>query len=129
MNICPNCGKDLSRKESEFGVYWGCESCGGYAVSMAILRKALRNDCVLEAWASSRQGGVAGRNCPMCEHPMTEVPLTVDGNSLKLDVCRICQFFWFDPKELESLPQAPPPVPTRESLLPQAAREALAIQE
>jgi Zn-finger nucleic acid-binding protein len=129
MNTCPNCGQNLSRKESEFGVYWGCEYCGGYAVSMAILRKAIRGDYVLRAWSAARQEGAAGRNCPMCDHPMTEVPVTVDGNILKLDICKICQFFWFDPKELESLPQAPPPAPTRESQLPQAAREAIAIQQ
>src|SRR5947199_243515 len=31
--MCPDGGKKLTRKESEFGVYWGCDGCGGYSVS------------------------------------------------------------------------------------------------
>ena len=44
---------------------------------MAILRKAVREDCVIRAWAAARERGPGERNCPMCDHVMTEVPVTV----------------------------------------------------
>src|SRR4051812_6050867 len=65
----------------------------------------------------------------MCDHVMTEVPVTVSDGVLKLDVCKICQFFWLDPKEFESLPAAQVESSSRKKPLPQAAREAIAIAE
>src|SRR5580765_8432041 len=129
MNTCPNCGKKLTRKQNVFGVYWGCDVCGGCSVSMAILRKAVREDCVVRAWAAARTAPATGRNCPMCDHPMREVPVVLGQETLRLDVCKLCQFCWFDPSEFESLPPAPPPPRAPGSDLPQAAREALAIAE
>ena len=129
MNTCPNCGKKLTRKQNEFGVYWGCDACGGYSVSMAVLRKAVREDCVVRAWAAAREVPATGRNCPMCDHAMREVPVAAGQDMLRLDVCKLCQFFWFDPSEFESLPAAPPRPPPPASELPQAAREAIAIEQ
>ncbi len=129
MFICPNCGKNLARQQNELGVFWGCSACGGSAVSMAVLRRALQPDCVTRAWAAAREGlGVAGRPCPMCDHAMIEVPVAVTNGTLKLDVCKLCQFVWFDPGELQTMPPAPPdPVKAREEALPIEAREALAL--
>src|SRR5262249_20754925 len=47
-----------------------------------------------------------------------------------LDVCKICQFVWFDPKEFEAAPK-PDPATAVEAKpeLPQAAREAIALAE
>jgi membrane associated rhomboid family serine protease len=129
MNTCPNCGQHLSRKQNEFGVYWGCNDCGGYAVSMAILRKVIREDCVIQAWAAARERGPGERDCPMCDRAMTEVPVEAGEEALRLDVCKTCQFFWFDPAEFESLPAPRPGGALRERRLPQAAREAIAIEE
>jgi membrane associated rhomboid family serine protease len=51
--------------------------------------------------------------------------------SLALDICRRCEFVWFDPNEYESLSPALPPKRALgdidESQLPQAVREALAM--
>jgi hypothetical protein len=96
---------------------------------MAILRKAVREDGVVRAWAAARQAPATGRNCPMCDHAMREVPIAVGQDMLRLDVCKLCQFFWFDPTEFESLPAAPPRPPVPRSDLPQAAREAIALAE
>jgi membrane associated rhomboid family serine protease/Zn-finger nucleic acid-binding protein len=131
MFTCPNCGAKLTRQQNELGVFWGCTACGGWAVSMAVLRKAVQADCVDRAWAAARDGrGTSGRLCPMCDHAMTEVPLAVNDGALKLDVCKLCQFVWFDPGELQSMPPAPEdPRKTREQALPQEAREAIALYE
>lgn len=55
---------------------------------------------------------------------MHEVPVTAPGQTLHVEVCRPCQFIWFDVAEFESLPAAPPKV---QGELPPAAREQLAL--
>ena len=46
-------------------------------------------------------------HCPSCPRPMQEVNLCCDDGNLVLDVCRACQFVWFDPGEFEALPAKP----------------------
>jgi len=62
---------------------------------------------------------------------MSEVSMGIASETLKLDVCRRCEFVWFDVTEYESIPPPPPkpkdPWHVEEKELPQAAREALAI--
>lgn len=55
---------------------------------------------------------------------MREVPVSAPGETFHVEVCRPCQFIWFDVAEFEALPPAPPPA---EDVLPQAAREQLAL--
>jgi membrane associated rhomboid family serine protease len=58
---------------------------------------------------------------------MVVVPVPLPTMSVNVDVCTICQFFWFDADELHALPPAPPPPPPpkTEEPLPPAAREAV----
>jgi membrane associated rhomboid family serine protease len=58
---------------------------------------------------------------------MREVPLGDTTEKFYLDVCRKCEFVWFDPSEFESVPRAPVVPVKEERPLPQAAREALAM--
>ena len=128
MFICPNCQGRLARAQNQIGIYWSCPNCGGRAVGLAVLRKAAARDFVNRVWGLARdENGVLGRHCPMCDKPMLEVTLP-QTDSLKLDVCKRCDFVWFDPNELESAPPVPP-IPQRpdERDLPQKAREALAL--
>ena len=63
----------------------------------------------------------------MCNNPMFEVTLPQTA-SLRLDVCKRCDFVWFDPNELEAAPPAPvKPQKPDEYELPQKAREAIAL--
>ena len=59
---------------------------------------------------------------------MVEVPLPVDGREVPLDVCTGCHFVWFDPQELEQLPEGPA-APSEEEPLSQQAREQIAVAE
>jgi membrane associated rhomboid family serine protease len=59
---------------------------------------------------------------------MAEVAIPFNEHALKLDVCRSCQFLWFDPHEFEQLPEKPPE-PNSDEDLPQKAREQMAIAE
>jgi Zn-finger nucleic acid-binding protein len=60
---------------------------------------------------------------------MLEVLVVPASNPLPIDVCRRCQFLWFDGTELQQLPKYSPPPPRVEKPLPTEAREALAMWE
>lgn len=84
-------------------------------------------------WRAAREGaGDQGRLCPACEVSMIEIPVSPQADSLKVDVCRLCQFVWFDPSEYEQLP--PLLEPARRPQQPpewahQRATEILAVAE
>ncbi len=131
MFNCPNCQTTLVRVQNNLGFYWGCPKCRGRAVSVSLLRRALRREYVNQLWGAAREGqGQPGRPCPACERPMLEVAVAANADSLKLDVCKPCEFVWFDATEYESspsiplLPKPPPPTPAETE-----ARAKLAIYE
>ena len=128
MFICPNCGGRLARGQNQFGISWGCAACGGRTASLAVLRKAFPPDVIDQAWTAARAGQVPTlRRCPTCNQRMAEVPVRVGSGNWKWDVCKICQFVWFDPKEYEAVPSRPGGYQPGDTTLPQAAREALAL--
>jgi len=57
---------------------------------------------------------------------MTEVVVSTQTPDVTLDVCRACQFVWFDATEYEQLPLSPAPPSEYEGLSPKS-REQLAI--
>jgi len=57
---------------------------------------------------------------------MIEVKLS-DNAEIKVDVCRLCHFVWFDAKEVENLVPRAAARPKPE--IPQKAREAIAMLE
>ena len=57
---------------------------------------------------------------------MVEVTKEVISGPVELDVCRKCQFMWFDPGESEAMPALPP---NAEPEMHPKAREALALAE
>jgi membrane associated rhomboid family serine protease/Zn-finger nucleic acid-binding protein len=127
MFICPNCKLALSRQKVDQGVFWTCPNCGGRAVTVPLLQKLLQKTFVQQLWASVRDGpGRVGRLCPACQKPMIEVRSAGPQADL-LEVCRPCEFVWFDPQEYEESPPAPPAAPV--PALPQKAREAMALYE
>jgi membrane associated rhomboid family serine protease len=61
---------------------------------------------------------------------MSPVIMGVPGKELALNVCKRCEFVWFDAREYEAIPPAPAPKEAdrlEETKLPEAAREQLAI--
>ena len=114
------------------GVTWGCKSCGGRAVGIARLRKTANDAFVREAWRCGvTTSQPSGRACPICTKGMQFVSVEVPHGQLALDLCRRCEFIWFDPSEYERVPPAPPP-PTAPgdfdlSFLPPEARAKAAL--
>jgi Zn-finger nucleic acid-binding protein len=108
------------------GIIWRCEKCDGRAVGLQLLRRTFTPESINPLWLHAiRNEGIIARACPSCSNRMIEVALDGSGG-IKVEVCRICEFVWFDagetrPLQVRPLPQ-PPPAP-----LPQKAREALAL--
>jgi membrane associated rhomboid family serine protease/Zn-finger nucleic acid-binding protein len=101
-------------------------------VGIPVLRATIGNDRVTALWSRAISStGDTGKSCPICSRAMTDVTMGVAGHALELDVCKRCEFVWFDAAEYESIPPAPPkpkePGEVDDKDLPQAAREALAL--
>lgn len=127
---CPRCGVRLARQALAGQAHWVCESCGGHAINLAVLRKKIPPEAAYEVWRASNEGFPSRLNCPSCANGMVVAQVHLDGQELKVEVCRTCQFVWFDRKDLDGLPAPPPPPPvSKEKELPQEAREAMAIFE
>jgi len=132
MFTCPNCGSTLTRTQGPKGLFWNCNQCGGRAVGIPVIRATLGDDRVKALWSRAISApGDTGKACPICSRAMTEVTLGVGGQALELDVCKRCEFVWFDATEYESIPPPPPkpkePGEVDDKDLPQAAREAIAL--
>ncbi len=124
--VCPRCQEPLTRYQSYAGLVWQCQRCGGRAVALSVLRKAVEERTVRALWVTATQGAMpSALRCPSCRKPMRQASIST-GVPVALDVCELCQFVWTDAGELEQMPAAPPPQP-QEPDLPPEAKEALAM--
>ncbi len=125
--VCPRCKVPLKDIRTSGGVFYGCDICGGRAVTIELLRKRFTQESINPLWLHATRGeGCVGLPCPSCQQPMISVPLS-DQAEIRVDVCQHCHFIWFDAHEVETLvPRQPDPVAPE---LPQKAREVLAIAE
>ena len=125
--LCPRCKVPLKDVRTSGGVFYGCEVCGGRAVTIELLRKRFTPESINPLWLHAMRGaGRAGLPCPSCLQPMIGVALS-DQAEINVDVCQHCHFIWFDAHEVDTLvPRQPDPVAPE---LPQKAREMLAMAE
>jgi membrane associated rhomboid family serine protease/Zn-finger nucleic acid-binding protein len=125
--ICPRCKVPLKNVRTSGGVFYGCDVCGGRAVTIELLRKRFTPESINPLWLHAMRGeGRVGLPCPSCRQPMIGVALS-DRAEINVDVCQHCHFIWFDAHEVDTLvPRQPNPVAPE---LPQKAREMLAIAE
>ena len=125
--LCPRCNVPLKEVRTSGGVFYGCDICGGRAVTIELLRKRFTPESINPLWLHAMRGeGRIGLPCPSCRQPMIGVVLS-DQAEVNVDVCQHCHFIWFDAHEVDTLiPSQPEPVNPD---LPQPAREMLAIAE
>ncbi len=115
---CPKCQLPLTRIGTSMGVFWTCNGCGGRAVTVELLRRIFTPDSINTLWRHAITGKEppSARACPSCRRAMLEVPLS-DTDTVRVDVCRLCHFVWFDAHETDTLvPRAPssePRIPAR----------------
>ena len=125
--LCPRCKVPLNDVRTSGGIFYGCDVCGGRAVTIELLRKRFTPESINPLWLQAMRGeGRADLPCPSCQQPMIGVTLA-DRAEINVDVCQHCHFIWFDAHEVDTLvPRQPEPVAPE---LPQKAREMLAIAE
>src|SRR6266704_1515052 len=123
--LCLRCNLLLKEARMSHGVFWACDKCGGRAVGLELLRRTFTPESINPLWRHTISGeGKAGSRCPSCRRPMIDVALA-ENATVKVDVCRLCHFVWFDTHEVETL--VPRPLPAAPPKMPQAAREAIAM--
>lgn len=123
--FCPACRIPLTEIRTGKGVLWHCAKCDGRAVGLALLRDTFTPESINPLWLHAiHNEGQPARPCASCGNAMIEVAL--DGTSnIRVEVCRICEFVWFDAGETQTLKSRP--LPKKPTPSPQAAREAIAI--
>lgn len=130
MFICPNCRCGLRSLQSAAGHFWACPECDGRAVTVAVLRKQIAPERINHLWHEARYGrGKRQRECPACRGGMIEVSTPMTPTDLKLDVCTVCQVFWFDPKEYDALAMKSIRLAAQKEHLSPEGRQALAMAE
>jgi membrane associated rhomboid family serine protease/Zn-finger nucleic acid-binding protein len=134
MFTCPHCVKALLAQRGAPGVFWICPVCRGRAAGFGVLRKIFGPVPVAAWWAeASGTSDSSGCACPVCHKSTARVTWAKNEPPLQLDLCRRCEFVWFDAGEYESLPPAslrPRALGDIDPLdLPPAAREILAMKK
>ena len=124
---CPRCAVPLQQVRTSHGVLWSCARCGGRAVGVELLRRTFTPESINPLWLHAiRNKGRKSLPCPSCRNAMFEVALA-DDTAVKVDVCRLCHFVWFDRCEADTL--TPRSLPDTKAPLPQKAREVLALRK
>lgn len=131
MLHCPRCYTSLAQINGKIGTVYDCAKCQGAAIGLPVLRRALVPSAITEIWSKTfSEESRVNLKCPSCRRLMVEV--TLEGTStqpLELDVCRGCHFLWFDPNELEQIPEKPPHEPTLDERMPPEVKEMLALKQ
>ncbi|MCP4450755.1 MAG: hypothetical protein GY809_04790 [Planctomycetes bacterium] len=102
--LCPKCRIDLQREKSLKGVLWQCPQCQGVAANLAVLRKLVGREVALTFWREAMSSTRSDKACPSCTQALSVFTYSVDQNAIELDLCKRCQFIWFDTGELEAFP-------------------------
>lgn len=122
---CPRCNLPLKQVQMSGRIFWGCDTCGGRAVTVELLRRTFTPESINPLWLHAlRSEGTRGLLCPSCRKPMLEVALSEDAE-VAVDVCQHCHFVWFDAHEIDRLVARPLPVAA--PALSQEAREQIAL--
>lgn len=120
--LCPRCHVPLKEVRTSGGAIYGCDVCGGRAVTIELLRKRFTPESINAMAACDARRGTRRHACPSCRQPMIGVALA-DRAEINVDVCQHCHFIWFDAHEVDTLvPPQPESVAGRTSA--KSAREA-----
>jgi Zn-finger nucleic acid-binding protein len=100
---CPACRIALTEVRTEHGIIWRCEKCDGRAVGLRLLRRTFTAESINPLWLHAiHNEGSSGRRCPSCGNAMIEAGLD-NSSGIRVEVCRICEFVWFDAGATQSL--------------------------
>ena len=120
---CPACGVPLESYDYEGSTIFVCRSCGGRLVSTAQVQRILarremrfdeseqrladytveHGDELRRAFAQKRASGQTTHiACPRCGRTMMRRHYSYD-YAIEVDLCMVCDRFWFEHDELEAL--------------------------
>ena len=112
---CPTCNVLLQAQKLEGIRLWKCATCGGFAISLPIVRKGLNSKTFKKIWQKISSGETeAGRPCPGCKKPLSVVEADGQAGSIMIDVCRTCHILWFDDNEYSDLPKVMPQIVSKD---------------
>src|SRR6266536_3911360 len=101
--LCPACRIPLTEIRTGNGIIWRCEKCDGRAVGLQLLRRTFTPESINPLWLHAiHNEGSSARPCPSCGNAMIEVALD-SSSGIRVEVCRICEFVWFDSGETQTL--------------------------
>ena len=104
MPVCPTCLEPLRTIRQRDGIYFGCNRCGGRAVTVPQVRKFAGDPFATGLLRKiNTTTFLGGRHCPFCNCPMLQFFL--EQPPLQLDACRPCNLIWFDVQEFETVPE------------------------
>jgi Zn-finger nucleic acid-binding protein len=124
---CPQCRAELKLGASGRLDAWACPAGHGVGFTLSELHERAQEDELARLWERAKSADAGKHACPMCDRGMVTVTIAVDTDELverrvedktddarvTLDVCRDDQFIWFDPGELDELPEdLPEPEPS-----------------
>ena len=124
---CPQCRAELKLGASGRLDAWACPAGHGAGFTLSELHERAQEDELARLWAAATTAAAGKHACPMCDRAMVTVMIGVDADELverrvadrsedgrvTLEVCRDDQFIWFDPGELDELPEdLPEPKPS-----------------
>src|ERR1041385_6896699 len=100
MPVCPNCSTRLEPGRTSYGLHYACRGCGGRAVTVPVMHRALSNEFMRGFWGHVlRSCETSPKPCPFCTRWMKVIH--AGDPSLELDACLTCQVVWFDEREFE----------------------------
>lgn len=121
---CPRDRAALDRLAADGATTFACRTCGGRAVNVALLRRMMPEERLLELWTIVRAGDTGDAACPSCGHAMRRVSFGEAPTTFQLDGCVSCQILWFDADELRALaPDASSPSPVLDAPVPADASD------
>ena len=120
---CPQCRSELQLGATGRLDAWTCPQGHGLGLTLSEAHERAQEDELSQLWEGAKSAELGQHICPMCDRGMTSVTIGFDADEesgqpfgtqhVTLDVCRDDQFIWFDPGELDELPEdLPEPQPS-----------------
>lgn len=93
---CPKCQFDLAMARHPDGAVWRCGDCLQSVANLAVLRRRLGADVVLDFWRHSHNAVLSSRHCPSCSKHLKSINISKGSTKVEIEICRTCQMLSFE---------------------------------
>lgn len=108
--VCPRCGIPLGGTEHELGIAWRCGACRGQSLNFSQFRRMVPEHGARDIWLEAMKRPVTPQQrtrCPECLAAMDAVLIPLNGRTIELDICLLCQRLWLDAQEENGVANPP----------------------